>query len=164
ITVYRPKQPGIAIIAGYGEPPAGYGIGSQAEYASSSFLGPRVTDADIYAAIDATKAAGVIVWTRIANKFSRTGSTINGDALTVDGAPIIYPGQVPLETDSLGTNRNAMIGLGRLAMDVSGSSTSVSGLPCTATSPASMSVKIGAGAIYSLQNVDNSAYSSSEAD
>lgn len=77
---------------------------------------------------------------------------------------IIYPGQVPLETDLLGTNRNTMIALGRFALDILGSSTLVSGLACTATSPASMTVKIGAGAIYSVQNVDNSAYSSLEAD
>lgn len=73
---------------------------------------------------------------------------------------IVWPGQVPLETDLLGTNRNVMIALGRLAMDLLGASTLVSGLSCTPTSPASMKVGIGAGAIYSLQNVDNSAYSS----
>lgn len=89
ITVYRPVQPGIATIAGYGNAPAGYGVGSQAEYASLSFLGPRVTDADIYATIDATKAAGVIPWTRIINKFSRSGLTLNGDAFTIDGAPLL---------------------------------------------------------------------------
>lgn len=73
---------------------------------------------------------------------------------------IVWPGAVPLETDILGTNLNAMIGLGRLALDLLGSTTLVSGLACTAQSPASMSVNIGAGAIYALQNVDNTAYSS----
>lgn len=72
----------------------------------------------------------------------------------------VYPGQVPLETDLLNTNRNAMVALGRFALDVLGSSTVVSGLPCTQTTVPSMSVQIGAGAIYSLQNVDNTAYSS----
>lgn len=73
---------------------------------------------------------------------------------------IVWPGAVPLETDILGTNLNAMIGLGRLALDLLGTSTLVSGLACTAQSPATMSVNIGAGAIYALQNVDNTAYSS----
>lgn len=77
---------------------------------------------------------------------------------------LIYPGQVPLETDLLRTNRNAMIALGRLAQDVLGTATTVAGLACTPTSPASMSVNIGAGALYSVQNVDNSAYSSIAAD
>lgn len=73
---------------------------------------------------------------------------------------IVWPGQVPLETDLLGTNRNVMIALGRLAQDILGSSTLVSGLACTPTTPASMSLNIGAGAIYSLQPVDSTAYSS----
>lgn len=73
---------------------------------------------------------------------------------------IVWPGQVPLETDLLGTNRNVMIALGRLAMDILGTSTLVSGLAASPTSPASMSVSIGAGAIYSLQPVDGTAYSS----
>lgn len=73
---------------------------------------------------------------------------------------LVYPGAIPLETDLLNTNRYALIGLGRLAMDLFGVSTSVSGLACTPTAPASMSVKIGAGAIYALENVDDSAFSS----
>lgn len=63
----RPKQTGIANVAGYGNAPAGYGTGSQAEYASLAMIKARVSDADIYAAIDATKAAGVTIWTRIVN-------------------------------------------------------------------------------------------------
>lgn len=73
---------------------------------------------------------------------------------------IVWPGAVPLETDILGTNLNTMVGLGRLALDLLGTSTLVSGLACTAQSPATMSVNIGAGAIYSLQNIDGTAYSS----
>jgi hypothetical protein len=73
---------------------------------------------------------------------------------------IVWPGQVPLETDLLGTNRNAMIAIGRLAQDILGSGTLVSGLAAAPTSPASMSVSIGAGAIYQLQPVDGTAYSS----
>jgi hypothetical protein len=72
---------------------------------------------------------------------------------------IVWPGQVPLETDLLNTNRNVMVALGRFAMDILGSSTLASGLACTPTAPASMKVNIGAGALYSLQNIDNTAYS-----
>lgn len=77
---------------------------------------------------------------------------------------IVWPGAIPLETDILNTNRNAMVAIGRLAMDVLGSSTLAAGLPCTPTAVPSMAVNIGPGAIYSLQNVDNIAYSSLAAD
>ena len=77
---------------------------------------------------------------------------------------IVYPGAIPLETDLLNTNRNVMVALGRLMQDVLGTSTLVSGLACTPTAPASMSVQIGAGSLYSQQNIDNTAYSSLAAD
>ena len=77
---------------------------------------------------------------------------------------IVWPGAIPLETDILNTNRNTMVALGRLAMDVLGSSTLASGLACTPTAVPSMAVNIGPGAIYSLQNIDNTAYSSLAAD
>ncbi|MDY7525476.1 gp53-like domain-containing protein [Sphingomonas sp. 10B4] len=73
---------------------------------------------------------------------------------------IVYAGSIPLETDILNLNRNTMIGLGRLAMDVLGTSTVASGLACTQTTVPSMSVAIGAGALYSMAPVDSSAYSS----
>lgn len=78
---------------------------------------------------------------------------------------IVYPGQIPLETDLLNTNRNTMIALGKLAGAVFGTSSSiVNGLAVVPTSPASLSVNVNAGEIYSLQNVDNTAYSSLPAD
>ncbi len=77
---------------------------------------------------------------------------------------IVWPGAIPLETDILNTNRNTMVALGRLAMDVLGSSTLAAGLACTPTAVPSMAVNIGPGAIYSLQNIDNTAYSSLPAD
>ena len=73
---------------------------------------------------------------------------------------IIFPGQIPLETDLLNTNRNVLIALGMLAQDLLGTSTLVSGLACTPNSPAAMNVLVAPGRIYSLQNVDNTAYSS----
>jgi hypothetical protein len=60
--VYRAANVGIANVAGYGFPQAGYAVGSQADYASIAFSGTSVSDAGIMAAIDATKAAGVAIW------------------------------------------------------------------------------------------------------
>ncbi|WP_052955234.1 phage tail protein [Enterobacter ludwigii] len=77
---------------------------------------------------------------------------------------IIYPGAIPLENDLLETNRFSMVGLAKLAEAIMGTSTFLHGLACRPTSPASMAVKVGAGEIYSLQNVDDTAYSSMPAD
>lgn len=78
---------------------------------------------------------------------------------------IVYPGQIPLETDLLNTNRNTMIALGKLAAAIFGTTSNiVNGLVVVPTSPASLSVNVNAGEIYSLQNVDNTAYSSLPAD
>lgn len=77
---------------------------------------------------------------------------------------IVYPGAIPLETDLLNTNKYTMIGLAKLAAAVMGTATYVRGLACTANSPASMLISVSAGEIYSLQNVDGTAYSSLAAD
>jgi microcystin-dependent protein len=77
---------------------------------------------------------------------------------------IVYGGAIPLEVDLLNTNKFAMVGLSKLAGAILGTSNIVNGLACAATSPASMSVSISPGEIYSLQNIDGSAYSSLSAD
>ena len=77
---------------------------------------------------------------------------------------IVYPGAIPLETDLLNTNKNAMIGLAKLAAAILGTSTFMNGLACTPDSPASLNVKVAPGEIYSLQNIDGTAYSSLAAD
>ncbi|TKI03592.1 phage tail protein, partial [Martelella alba] len=77
---------------------------------------------------------------------------------------IVYPGAIPLETDILSTNKFSMIGLAKLAAAIMGSTTYLNGLACTPTSPASLSVNVAPGEIYSLQNIDNTAYSSIDAD
>lgn len=77
---------------------------------------------------------------------------------------IIYPGAIPLETDLLNTNKNAMIGLSKLAAAILGTSTFMNGLACTPTGPASLQVYVAPGEIYSLQNLDGTAYSSIAAD
>lgn len=77
---------------------------------------------------------------------------------------IVYPGAIPLETDLLNTNKNAMIGLSKLAAAVLGTNTFLNGLACTPTGPASLQVYVAPGEIYSLQNMDGTAYSSIGAD
>lgn len=77
---------------------------------------------------------------------------------------IVYPGAIPLETDLLNTNKNAMIGLSKLAAAILGTSTFLNGLACTPTGPASLQVYVAPGEIYSLQNIDGTAYSSIAAD
>ena len=57
-----------------------------------------------------------------------------------------------------------MLGLAKLASSLMGGNTYVHGLACTPSSPASMVVNVAAGQIYSLQNIDGTAYSSLPAD
>lgn len=65
VTAYRPSGQGIPNVAGYGGPPGGYGTPSGSEYASLGQVVGRVTDADIYAAVDAAALAGTVLWTRL---------------------------------------------------------------------------------------------------
>jgi hypothetical protein len=67
---------------------------------------------------------------------------------------ILYSGQIPPAADILNTNRNLLKAMGLFAQDVLGSATSVSGLACSPTTPASLAVSIAAGRIYSMQTVD----------
>ncbi|HFK5702773.1 TPA: phage tail protein [Enterobacter roggenkampii] len=77
---------------------------------------------------------------------------------------IVYAGAIPLETDLLNTNKYAMLGVAKLASSLMGGNTYVHGLACTPSSPPSMVVNVAAGQIYSLQNIDGTAYSSLPAD
>jgi len=77
---------------------------------------------------------------------------------------IIYPGAIPLETDLLNTNKYTMVALSKLAATVMGTNTYLRGLTAAPASPASMVVTIDRGEIYSVQNMDNTAYSSIAAD
>ena len=65
VIAYRPTGQGIPNIAGYGVPQGAYSTPSQAMYANPSLIQGVVTDADIYAAIDAVKPAATTVWTQI---------------------------------------------------------------------------------------------------
>jgi len=77
---------------------------------------------------------------------------------------IVYPGQIPLETDLLNSNRYALIGLAKLAAAVLGTHTLLNGLGCAPMNPAALQVQLGAGEIYALANLDGTAYSSLAAD
>jgi len=77
---------------------------------------------------------------------------------------LIYPGQIPLETDLLGTNKNMMIALSKMCAAVLGTATQLNGLACAPNIPAALNVIVGNGEIYSLQNIDGTAYSSIAAD
>ena len=67
ITAFRPIGVGIANVAGYGISAGAYRTPSQSEYVSLDMITNSVSDADIFAAIDATKPVATIPWTRITN-------------------------------------------------------------------------------------------------
>jgi hypothetical protein len=73
---------------------------------------------------------------------------------------IVYPSSIPLDTDLLSVNKNAMIGLGFLLQAVLGTNTVADGLTCQPTVPASMNIVIGPGSIAQLGPVDILAYGS----
>lgn len=72
---------------------------------------------------------------------------------------LVYPGQIPLETDVLSTNKDAYQAVAKLAQALFGSNTVVNGLSAGPTGPASLAVLIQPGEIYSVQTMDTSAYS-----
>lgn len=76
----------------------------------------------------------------------------------------VFIGQIPQDTDLLLSNKNAYIGLAKLAAALLGTNTLLNAFTCVPTSPASMSVNVTPGEIYSLQNIDNTAYGSLAAD
>jgi len=76
----------------------------------------------------------------------------------------VYPGSIPLDTDLLNTNRNAMIAIGALAQATLGTGTVVDGLAVIPTIPASLSIQCAPGSITQLTNVDQNAYGSLAAD
>ncbi len=77
---------------------------------------------------------------------------------------IVYPGSIPLDTDILSIQRNAMVALGYLAQAAFGSGTVVDGLACTPTAPASLTVSVGPGSITSLAVIDDAPFGSLAAD
>jgi hypothetical protein len=76
----------------------------------------------------------------------------------------VFAGQIPLETDLLNAQKNALFALGQFAQDVLGTSTVFSGLACVPNTPAAMNVIVQPGAVYSQAALDATAYSSLPAD
>src|SRR5271154_7125143 len=77
---------------------------------------------------------------------------------------IIYTGAIPQDSDLLLTNKNTMVAFGYLMQAVLGTGTLVDGLACTPTGPATLTVNVGGGSIYSLAQIDATAYGSISAD
>jgi hypothetical protein len=77
---------------------------------------------------------------------------------------IVYPGSIPLDTDLLNTNRNAMVALGALIQATLGSSQVIDGLTVSPTVPASLTIIVGPGSITQATTVDQNAYGSLAAD
>lgn len=75
-----------------------------------------------------------------------------------------YPGAIPLDTDILKGEKNAFIGLAKLAHAVLGDGPWLKGLSCVPTGPASLQVVVNPGQIYALENLDATAYGSLAAD
>jgi hypothetical protein len=65
VTAFRPMGQGLPFVSGYGVSTGAYSTPSRSAYGQLS--GGDVTDEDIYAAIDATKPVGTVVWTRISS-------------------------------------------------------------------------------------------------
>lgn len=76
----------------------------------------------------------------------------------------IYFDQIPLETDLLHAEQDAMIGLAKLSAGVMGTSVTVNGFTCTPTTPASLSVLLTSGEIYQVENLEATAWSSLNTD
>ncbi len=73
---------------------------------------------------------------------------------------IVFPGSIPLDTDLLSIQRNAMVALGYLAQATLGSATLLDGLACAPTAPASLTVSVGSGSITTLGVIDSSPFGS----
>lgn len=73
---------------------------------------------------------------------------------------IVYPGGIPLDTDLLAGNRNAMVAIGALVRATLGTSVVVDGLEVEPTTPAGLSVRVAPGSITALSVVDQNAYGS----
>lgn len=77
---------------------------------------------------------------------------------------IVFPGSIPLDTDILYGQRNAMIALGYLAQAVLGGTSLADGLACTPTAPASLTIIVGPGSITTATTIDSAAFGSLPAD
>ena len=74
----------------------------------------------------------------------------------------VYPGQIPLDTDALNIQLSTMVALGFLAQATVGTGTYIDGLACTPGT--GLNVTVAPGSIFSLQDVDATAFGSLPAD
>lgn len=65
VIVYRQTGSSTPLVSGYGVPAGAYRTPSRGEYAKISDMQQAIADASIYAALDAVKPAGTVVWTSI---------------------------------------------------------------------------------------------------
>jgi hypothetical protein len=77
---------------------------------------------------------------------------------------IVYPGSIPQDTDILTPQQDAMIALGWVIQAVMGTATGVVGLACTPSTPASMTVNVGEGAIWMPSTIEATSFGSLGAD
>ncbi len=77
---------------------------------------------------------------------------------------IVYPGSIPLDTDILSLQRDAMIAIGYLAQATLGTGMVADGLACAPTVPASMQVTVGPGSLAQMSVIDGTAFGSLAAD
>jgi hypothetical protein len=78
---------------------------------------------------------------------------------------IVYPSQIPFDTDVLLTNQFTMIAIGYLAEAVFGSTTVFNGLACLPTSPTpDLNVHVQRGMIASMAVIEQTSYGSLPAD
>ena len=73
---------------------------------------------------------------------------------------IVYPGAIPLDSDVLGAQQNAMIGLGYALQATIGTGTYVDGLAGTQTTVPSLTINVGPGSVIAMETVDSTAYGS----
>lgn len=72
---------------------------------------------------------------------------------------IVYPGQIPLETDLLLTNKFALTGMARLAEVMLGSNTCLYGFECRPGQGKPLSVHVSEGQIYHREETDRTSFS-----
>ena len=77
---------------------------------------------------------------------------------------ITYSGALPQALDPLRLNKQRMIDAGYLNQAMLGSGGAVAGLVCTPTSPLSLSVTVGIGSVFEIDNVDATPYSDAGVD
>lgn len=92
VTAVRPPGLNIPNVGGYGQSDLGYGV--RGEYVDQSQVTGPVTDADIYAEVANTEAAGVIAWTDIVSAFPPAPQT---SRVSWDGAQTFDSGTLTMD-------------------------------------------------------------------